>query len=83
MVWGDALLNCAGLVASGFLTISEQRELVEQQSLLFGPDKVNRVAKYAIELSAKGRSFVDGWKRGDREAAVSLSQSRLPKESHG
>lgn len=82
MVWGDALLNCAGLVASGFLTISEQRELVEQKSL-FGPDKVNRVAKYRIELSSKGRSFVEGWKRGDQKAAVSLSSSRLPKESHG
>jgi hypothetical protein len=72
-----------GLGCFRFLTISEQREVVEQQSLLFGPDKVNRVAKYEIELSAKGRSFVDGWKRGDQNAAVSLSHSRLSKESRG
>jgi hypothetical protein len=83
MVWGDALLNCAALVASGFLKITEQHEVVEQESFFLGPEKVNRVAKYRIELSSKGLSFVAGWKRGDQEAAVSVSPSRSLQESSG
>ncbi len=77
IVWGDALLNCAALIASGYLKIEEQDEVVEQDHFLFGPGKVNRVSKYWIKLSEKGRTFVEAWKRGDQNAAISPSRTRI------
>lgn len=75
MVWGDGLLACAPLVASGLLEVEEKSEIIEEEHLLFGRDKVNRVAKYWMKLSARGRVFVDAWKRGDQDAAVRASDA--------
>jgi len=74
MVWGDGLLACASLVASGLVEVDEKSELVETEGFLSGSYKEHRVAKYWVELSAKGDAFVEAWKRGDQDAAVRASE---------
>lgn len=74
MVWGDGLLACASLVASGLVVVDEKDEIVIREGFLFGSSKESQVAKYWVELSAKGRVFVEAWKRGDQDAAVRASE---------
>jgi hypothetical protein len=69
VVWGDGLLACAALVASGLVSVEEQDEFVEMEGIL-GKHTDRRTAKYWIELSARGKVFVEGWKRGDQRAAL-------------
>jgi len=80
MVWGDALLPCAALIALGFLEVKEQREIVEQESLFFGRETVNRVSKYWIELSPRGRAFGPNPKPAPASSnpCCSLRTERLP-----
>ena len=73
MLWGDGLLACSSLVASGLVHVEAQRELVETVGF-WDPQKVARVAKYWVELSSKGHAFVGAWKRGDQAAAVNASE---------
>jgi hypothetical protein len=73
MLWGDGLLNCAALVASGMVSVEEKHEEIElgEGGFLFsGRGIEHRVQKYWIELSVKGNHFVEAWKRGDQSAAV-------------
>lgn len=77
MVWGDGLLACASLVASGLVEVDEKDEIVETKSLFFGSGKERRVAKYWVELSARGHAFVEAWKRGDQDAAVRASNAAV------
>jgi len=70
MLWGDGVLNCAALVASGMVSVEEKHEEIEVSGFLLGPYKEHRVQKYWIELSRKGRHFVKAWKKGDQNAAV-------------
>lgn len=76
MVWGDGLLTCASLVASGLVEVNEKDEIVETNGF-FGPGKTQQVAKYWVELSAKGHAFVKAWKRGDQDAAVRASDAAM------
>ncbi len=74
MVWGDGLLACSSLIASGLVEVVAKVELVETEIDFFtSPQKEQRVAKYWMELSAKGHAFVGAWKRGDQSAAVNAS----------
>lgn len=89
MISGDGLLVCASLVASGLVEVYEMTEFVETSGSFFGPlvTKEDRVAKYWIVLSPKGRVFVDAWKRGDQKSAVhasspSANAPRKPKAIH-
>ena len=70
MLWGDGVLNCAALVASGMVSVEKKHEEIEVEGFFFGPHKEQQVQKYWIELSVKGRHFVEAWKRGDQNAAV-------------
>lgn len=70
MVWGDGLLGCAALVASGLIRVEEKHEKVKMEGFL-GTYKGEQVQKYWIQLSDKGHSFVAAWKQGDQSAAVS------------
>lgn len=72
MVWGDGLLNCAALVASGLVTVCEKNKKIKRDGL-FGTYTDHETEKYWLELSDKGRQFVEAWKRGDQAAAVKLS----------
>lgn len=69
MVWGDGLLTVASLVASGLVEVDEKREKIEEEGFLGYTE--HRALKYWVQLSAKGRAFVEGWKRGDQDAALS------------
>lgn len=76
MIWGDGLIACASLVASDLIRVHEQTEMVETtsgSSIFFSSvtTKENRVSRYWIELSTKGHTFLDGWKRGDQNIAIS------------
>jgi len=73
MIWGDGLLACASLVASGFVEVDQMTEIVETGGGFWSPatvTKEERVAKYWMVLSAKGRAFVSAWKKGDQKTAV-------------
>ena len=74
MVWGDGLLSCASLVASGLVEVDTEEEVVEREGF-FSSHKESRIAKYWIELSAKGHAFIDAWKRGDQAAAIGVSEA--------
>lgn len=86
MLWGDGLITCASLVASDLVKVQEKHEIVENADprwffynvSLTG--KETRIAKYWIELSDKGRAFVDAWKKGDQDAAIRASNTskRIP-----
>lgn len=83
MVSGDGLLSCASLLASGLLKVDEKTEIVETSGSFFGPatTKEDRVTNYWVVLSAKGRVFVDAWKRGDQSAAVQASSTSATRKS--
>jgi hypothetical protein len=81
MVWGDGLLGCAALVASGLVDVDEKAELIERDSVFFGPHKERQVAKYWVKLSTKGHTFVQSWKRGDQAAAVQASEAVMKRRS--
>ena len=93
MLWGDGLLTCASLVASGLVAVQEKHEVVENADpawfSYFGPiglAKEIRIAKYWIELSNKGRAFVEAWKKGDQDAAIraaNTSKTILSKKTTG
>lgn len=82
MVWGDGLLACASLVASGLMDVDERDEIVETEGFFTGPGKERRVAKYWVELSARGHAFVEAWKRGDQDAAVRASDAAVDVRSN-
>jgi hypothetical protein len=63
--------NCAN---SAYVT-NLVTNLVDTESVFFGSGKERRVAKYWVELSARGRTFVEAWKRGDQDAAVRASHA--------
>lgn len=65
---GDGLIECAALIASGLVEVQNK---TEDETGLFG---MGDVVGYFIQLSNKGRLFVDAWKRGDQEAAVTQIQ---------
>jgi hypothetical protein len=69
MLWGDGLLGCAALIASGLVTVEKKHEVVDRNGL-FGSYIEHRIQKYWVELSAKGQLFIEAWKRGDQNAAV-------------
>jgi len=77
MVWGDGLLACASLVASGLVEVEEKGEMVKAESFFYGTHKEQQVAKYWIQLSTKGHAFVEAWKRGDQNAAVRASNATI------
>ena len=69
-------------MASGLVEVDEKSEIVETDSLFFGPGKEHRVAKYWVELSAKGHAFVEAWKRGDQDAAVRAAETAVKMRSN-
>ena len=64
-VSGDGLLNCAPLIASGLINHTEHM-----------PGGVIQNIRYQLELSDKGRLLVDGWKRGDQQAALNSLENQ-------
>jgi hypothetical protein len=76
MLWGDGVLNCAALVASSMISVEVKHEEVDLGEDWYGSRGTARqVQKYWIELSVKGRLFVEAWKRGDQSAAVNAGTS--------
>ena len=75
MLWGDGVLNCAALVASSMVSVEEKHEEIDLGEGFLGRRIEHRVQKYWIELSVKGRHFVEAWKRGDQSAAVKAGVS--------
>lgn len=70
MVWGDGLLDCAALVASGLISVHERSREIKKRSGLLGPYTEEETEKYWLMLSPKGRQFVAAWKLGDQNAAI-------------
>ena len=58
-VSGDGLIECAGLIASGLVKV---RAEVDAGKII--PND------YRLDLTQKGRIFLDAWKKGDQETAV-------------
>ncbi|MGA9067901.1 MAG: HNH endonuclease signature motif containing protein [Bryobacteraceae bacterium] len=71
-VSGDGVLQCASLIASGFVEV-EKRHNLSGGGFFPGP-----VSDYIVTLSDKGRLIVEAWKRGDQEAAVNAGISLKP-----
>lgn len=72
MVSGDGLLNCAPLIASNLITVDERERPINDGSSMFGIHGYLRkeVEKYWIVLSPRGCQFVDAWKSGDQNDAI-------------
>lgn len=69
-VTGDGVLQCAALVASGYVVVRPgQHDLQEGAPRwdLGGPPL------YTISLSERGEHFVDGWREGSQEQAIGRS----------
>ncbi len=63
-VLGDAVIECAGLIASGLVSVDKRGS-----------------TEYTLNLSDKGRLFLDGWKKGDQQTAVNAGST--PTETEG
>lgn len=65
-VSGDGVLDCAALIAAGFITAKAFGTIAPSspygQAILPPP--------YEVCLTERGRMMVEAWKRGDQEAAV-------------
>ena len=67
-VSGDGVLECAALIAAGFITAKAFGTIGKAdprgQAILPPP--------YEICLTERGQMIVEGWKRGDQEAVVNV-----------
>ncbi|MCI2424742.1 HNH endonuclease [Candidatus Acetothermia bacterium] len=64
MVSGEGVLECSALIAADLVKVA-----TDSKGGLFIAG-VQYEEKYWVELSEKGRSLVEAWKRGDQEGAV-------------
>jgi len=82
-LWGDGILACAPLVASGLVTVVAQRAFVQEDPFPFHwfdpnqkpnehPRFESPLLAYMLQLSPKGRAFLAAWKQGDQDAAIHL-----------
>jgi hypothetical protein len=68
-VSGEGVLECAALIASDLLQ-SEMLVGASGQAARGGPSK----SIYVIELTEKGKLFVEAWKKGDQKLAIELAK---------
>jgi hypothetical protein len=62
---GDGVLELAGLIASGLVEIREYQERYGAGTPYFA-----FTMEYAANLTERGKLFVEGWLKGDQEAAI-------------
>ncbi len=68
-VSGDGVLDCASLIATGMVCITEGRK-TEKTTHHYGSHFI-----YTVELTNKGKQMVGAWKRGDQKAAIQSVES--------
>lgn len=72
---GDGVISLASLVAAGVVSVREYWHEI-------GGGMVSQHEQmYLAELSEKGRLLVEGWKKGDQAAAVSVAPPTVPPQA--
>lgn len=83
IITGDGLLNCAGLIASNLIYVTENWIGTEKQKETYGMglsigaawrdvEKPLSIGQYRLSLTNKGKLLLAAWKNGNQSDAVNI-----------